>query len=98
MRINESMEGMTELERERFLGRLEGMSMAMRICRNRAVDCDENHRETTDQNAKHIWLLRQAEAELAAATIRLIQVQVGSGKMYFGELSVDERAEVYRIY
>lgn len=85
MRIAEMMEKLTPLECERFLGRIEGMEMSMRICRNRAEDIKDS-------------LNRSTEAAVCAEIIRMCQVQFGSGKSRFGELTEDELAEINRIY
>lgn len=89
MKINEYLSSLPPELRERALGRLEGMSLAMRICRNRAEDAPEGS----------IAWLRANEATLCAEMIRMVQVQIGSGRQpEIGDLSADELEELWRIY
>lgn len=85
MTIQEYLDSLSSGLRERVLGRIEGMSMAMRLCRNRAVDV--THDKT-----------RADEATICAMVIRHMQVEFGSGRFPFGELTADEWDEIWRIY
>lgn len=91
MTIEEFLNSLPAGERERVLGVLEGLSIAMRICRNRAEDL--RHTEQP---------LSPAEAsEICASTIRFVQVQIGAGGMGWQELSRlsrEESMELWRIW
>lgn len=87
--IKDYLDSLPADRRERELGRLEGMSMAMRICRNRAED--EGGVNTPKGMA----------AEICQATIRFVQVQLGSGRQSWqdmGGLTEDELDELWRIW
>lgn len=62
-----------------------GMEFAMRICRNEA----DNHKVRNP--------LRATEAELCSAIIRIVQVEIGSGRSPLPEFTDDEIKEVERI-
>lgn len=71
-----------------------GMEFAMRICRNEA----SNHKGDpfvyghTDSRAA-----RATEADLCASLIRIVQVEIGSGRSPLPEFTPDEIDEVERI-
>lgn len=96
MKIKELLDSLPGLERERLLGRIEGMEIAMRVCRNRAADC-HGIRDAANMAQPH-WTVRADEAYTLASVIRLVQVQIGSGRQQFGELAPDELEEIERIY
>lgn len=85
MKLLDYLEQLPPEARERLLGRIEGMTMAMRICRNRAEDVKDN-------------LNRSMEAAALAEIIRMVQVQIGSARQLFGPLTEDELDEIRRIY
>lgn len=85
MKITELLSSLPPLERERMLGRIEGMQMAIRICNNRAEDIKDS-------------LNRSQEAAVLAGIIRICQVNIGSGISKFGDLSEDEQAAIWRIF
>jgi hypothetical protein len=89
MKIGELLCGMTPLAATRLLGQLEGMEMAMRICRNRASDLEG----TDGMPSAYVQ-----EALNLAGIIRLVQVQIGSGRQTFGPLTQEEQDEINRIY
>jgi hypothetical protein len=92
MKLNDFLNSLPPLQRQRMLGRLEGMSMAMRVARNRAEDVgglDANN--STNQ-------LRENEAQTVAAMIRMLQVAFGNGTMRFDDFSDEEIDEILRIY
>lgn len=63
-----------------------GMQMAIRVCRNRANDC-----EVTGQKAAEM------EAQNLAGLIRIIQVEIGSGRMQRPPFTKEELDELERI-
>lgn len=85
MKIRDFLDSLPENQRERALGRIEGMQMSMRICRNRAED------NKNDLN-------RSMEAAMCAELVRLVQVQIGAGNRPFGDLTPAELDEIWRIY
>lgn len=87
MRITDLLDSLPPLERERMLGRLEGMQMAQRVCRNR----EEDMREWQGGNG----IALPADC---AGIIRFVQVQIGNGQMPFGPLTDLEKDAIWRIY
>jgi hypothetical protein len=89
--IEEFLNSLPAGERERMLGRLEGLSLAMRICRNRAVDLSETGQPLSPAEA----------SEICASTIRFVQVQIGAGGAGWQELiqlTREESMELWRIW
>lgn len=81
-----------------LLGRLQGMTLAMRIARNRANDLHTMHRQASEQRNGASYQVEEQEAHNVAAMIRLMQVSLGNGTLEFPELSADELDEINRIY
>lgn len=70
-------------ERRAFL---EGMEMAMRICRNRAQDLGGNLDEPGPQHC-----------ETCAGVIRIVQVEIGAGRAPYPAFTKEEIDEIERI-
>jgi len=66
---------------------IEGMELAMRICRNRAKDCSDLFDDTARSN----------EAEICSLLIRSVQVQIGAGRQPMPVFTQDEIDEIERI-
>lgn len=84
MRFEDHLLSLEPLDAQRLLGQMEGMEMAMRICRARS-----------DNLQKHDPL-RSNEAGLIAELIRIVQVSIGNGTHVL-DLSNDELDDIYRI-
>lgn len=83
MRIDQVCANMTALEKERFIGRIEGLEFARRICFNQQnSSC---HPEA------------QKKAAVIREFIRQYMHKVGSGKESFGPLVDEEFIEIWRI-
>lgn len=65
---------------------IEGMELAMRVCRNRHQDC-----MIIGQT------IRANEATVCEAIIRLVQVEIGSGRMPLPTFTPSEINEMDRI-
>lgn len=83
MTLAEHLASLDPVEQVKLLCRLEGMELAMRICRTRAMDA----------NNMASWHYAGECAEL----IRIVQVQIGAGAIPFPELTKDEQMELARI-
>lgn len=65
---------------------IEGMECAMRICRNRAQDCNDTKQP-----------VRSNEAELCSGLIRIVQANIGAGRQPLPTFTQDELDEIKRI-
>src|SRR5262245_21996714 len=63
-----------------------GMQLAMRICRNRIIACKAINKPE-----------QEYEAMICATEIRLIQVEIGSGRMAIPAFTQEEKDEMRRI-
>ena len=97
MKLRDTLAPLPAGEVDRLLGRIEGMEMAMRICRNRAVDM-QDMMDDEDVGTRIGLRFQRDEAETLAAMIRLVQVSIGNGTMPFGDLTAAEQEEIWRIY
>lgn len=98
MTIQDWLDSLPPMERERAMGRLEGMTLAQRICRNRAADGWQLHHEAGTDNGRSLTATAANEAETLAAMIRFVQVGIGNGTLPFGPLTVDEQDALARIF
>jgi hypothetical protein len=65
-----------------------GMQLAIRVCRNRAADI---------RQAGKIMTMAGNEAETCASLIRIMQVEIGSGRSARPKLTKEELEEMDRI-
>lgn len=98
MKLLEHLNSLPLDERTLLLGRLQGMTLAMRITRNRAEDLNSMHRQASEARTGACYQAEEQEAHNIAALIRLMQVQLGNGAMEFPELTAAELDEINRIY
>lgn len=98
MKIQDFLDTLPEPARSRTLGRLEGMTMAMRIARNRAADLAEVAKDSGTAPARDHYSAGEAEAHTIASVIRMVQVGVGNGSLPFSDLTPEELDEIRRIY
>ena len=98
MKLLDHLNRLPEPERLMLIGRLQGMTLAMRIARNRAEDCKQRHVEANATRSGASFATEAHEAETVAAMIRLVQVSIGNGTSEFPALSVEELDEINRIY
>lgn len=61
-----------------------GMELAMRICRNRALELEE-------------WPIKQYEARICSSLIRNAQVEIGAGRMPRPQFTKEELDEIDHI-
>lgn len=66
-----------------------GMSLAMRICRNRAEDI---------RSAGKIMTMAGNEADNCVGVIRIVQVEIATGRSQIPGFTYDEIDEIRRIY
>jgi hypothetical protein len=69
-----------------------GMELAMRICRNRQADLAVTHSDYP----KALNLVKN-QIDILIGSIRIVQVEIGSGRVPLPEFSQDEIDEVERI-
>lgn len=98
MKLLDHLRSLPEQERILLLGRLQGMTLAMRIVRNRAEDLRNMHKEASEKLTGYCYQGEAQEAENIAAIIRLSQVSLGNGMIAFPELTEAELDEINRIY
>lgn len=100
MSMNIQTGSMNKLDDPQIRAFVEGMELAMRICRNRCVDCEANSKSVKNGNWKigqELWRQRSDEADMCAEVIRIVQVQIGAGQMPMPTFTVAELDEINRI-
>lgn len=99
MKLQEWLASLPPEFHDRFLGRIEGLQLAQRICHNHADHIAKvlAHPEIAPGAKPDLVQLRYQEALAMENIIRFVQVGYGNGRFPIDELTPEELDAIWRI-